>query len=131
MKGYLEHLGEEHIQEVIFRQKNERLVGDVQENKKSKVYYRQTPSLMAFPDDSVVKDPPAMPETQGIQVQSLGQEDPLEEEMETHSSILTWKIPWTEEPDRLQSKVSQRVRQDWACTHNPSVNIYWATSISL
>ena len=53
-----------------------------------------------------------MPETQGIQVQSLGQEDPLEEEMETHSSILTWKIPWTEEPDRLQSKVSQRVRQD-------------------
>ena len=109
MKGYLEHLGEEHIQEVIFKQRNERLVGDVQGNKNDKEYYRQTPSLMAFPDDSVVKDPPAMPETQGIQVQSLGQEDPLEEEMETHSSILTWKIPWTEEPDRLHSIESQRV----------------------
>ena len=38
-----------------------------------------------------------------IQVQSLGQEDPLEEEMATHSSILTWEIPWTEEPGELQS----------------------------
>ena len=43
------------------------------------------------------------------QVQSLNQEDPLEEEMATHSSILAWKIPWTEEPDRLQSMGSQRV----------------------
>ena len=76
------------------------------------MYYRQSPSLMAFPDDSGIKDLPAVQETQGIQVQSMGQEDPLEGEMATHSSILTWKIPWTEEPDRLQSKVSQRVRQD-------------------
>ena len=112
MKGYLGHLGQEHIQEVIFKQRNERLIGDVQENKKGKVYYRQSPSLMAFPDDSGIKDLPAVQETQGIQVQSMGQEDPLEGEMATHSSILTWKIPWTEEPDRLQSKVSQRVRQD-------------------
>ena len=46
---------------------------------------------------------------QEMQVQSLGQEDPLEEEMSTHSSILAWKIPWTEEPGRLQSMGSQRV----------------------
>ena len=43
------------------------------------------------------------------EVQSLGQEDPLEEEMATHSSILAWKIPWTEEPGGLQSMGSQRV----------------------
>ena len=47
-------------------------------------------------------------------VWSLGQEDPLEEEMATHSSILAWKIPWTEEPGWLQSMYSQRIRYDWA-----------------
>ena len=47
-------------------------------------------------------------------VQSLGQEDPLEKEMATHSSIHAWKIPWTEEPGGLQSMGSQRVGQDWA-----------------
>ena len=46
------------------------------------------------------------------QVQSLGQEDPLEKEMVTHSSILAWKIPWTEEPGRLQSTGLQRVGHD-------------------
>ena len=51
-------------------------------------------------------NPPAVKETQ---VRSLGREDPLEEEMATHSSILAWKIPWTEEPGGLQSKGSQRV----------------------
>ena len=45
-------------------------------------------------------------------VQSLGQEDPLEKEMETHSSTLAWKIPWTEEPGRLQSMGSRRVGHD-------------------
>ena len=45
-------------------------------------------------------------------VQSLGQEDPLEKEMTTHSSILAWKIPWTEEPGGPQSMGSQRVRHD-------------------
>ena len=45
-------------------------------------------------------------------VRSLGQEDSLEKEMATHSSILAWKIPWTEEPGGLQSKGSQRVRRD-------------------
>ena len=47
-------------------------------------------------------------------VQSLGQEDLLEKEMATHSSILAWKIPWTEEPGRLQSMGPQRVGQDRA-----------------
>ena len=46
------------------------------------------------------------------QVQSLGWKDPLEKEMETHSSTLAWKIPWTEEPGRLQSMGSQRVGHD-------------------
>ena len=47
-----------------------------------------------------------------IQVRSLGWEDPLEEGMETHSSTLAWRIPWTEEPGRLQSIGSQRVEHD-------------------
>ena len=51
---------------------------------------------------------------QGAWVQSLGWEDPLEKEMATHASILIWEIPWTEEPDGLQSMVSQRVRHDIA-----------------
>ena len=49
----------------------------------------------------------------GGAVSSLGWEDPLEEEMETHSSILVWKIPWTEEPGGLQFMGLQRVRHDW------------------
>ena len=48
----------------------------------------------------------------GDWVQSLGQEDLLEKEMATHSSIIAWKIPWMEEPGRLQSMRSQRVRHD-------------------
>ena len=51
-----------------------------------------------------VKNPPAIQETQ---VQSLGQEDPLEKEMATHSSILAWRAPWTEKPGGLQSTGSQ------------------------
>ena len=57
----------------------------------------------------MVRNPPAGRETW---VQSLGREDPLEEEMATHSSILAWEIPWTEEPGRLPSKGSHRVRHD-------------------
>ena len=57
----------------------------------------------------MVKLPPAMQETQ---VQCLGQEDPLEKEMGTHSSILAWRIPWAEEPGGLQSIESQRVGHD-------------------
>ena len=57
----------------------------------------------------MVKNLPAMQETQ---VQTLDQEDPLEKGMATHSSILAWKIPSTEEPSELQSMGSQRVRDD-------------------
>ena len=52
-----------------------------------------------------------------MQIRSLVQEDPLEEEMATRSSILAWRIPWTEELGGLQSMESQRVRQDFARTH--------------
>ena len=60
----------------------------------------------------MVKNPPANEETQDTQVRSLYREDPLEEEMATHSSILALRIPWTEEPGGLQSMGLQRVRQD-------------------
>jgi len=53
-----------------------------------------------------------MPGVQKTQVRSLGQEDPLEKRMATHSSILAWRTSWTEEPGGLQSMVSQRVRHD-------------------
>ena len=56
------------------------------------------------------KESPAMWE---IQVRFLGQEDPMEEGMAIHSSILAWRIPWTEEPGRLKSMWSQRVGHDW------------------
>ena len=59
----------------------------------------------------MVKRLPTMWETR---VRSLGQEDPLDKEMATHSSILAWKIPWMEEPGRLHSMGSQRVGHDWA-----------------
>ena len=60
----------------------------------------------------MVKNLPAMQETQETQVRSLGREDPLEEDMATHSSILAWRVPWTEEPDGLLSIGSQRVGCD-------------------
>ena len=53
-----------------------------------------------------------LPTTRETRVQSLGQEDLLEMEMVTHSSILAWKIPWTEKPGRLQAMGSRRVRHD-------------------
>ena len=57
-----------------------------------------------------VKNPPAIQETQ---FQSLGREDPPEEGMAAHSSVLAWEIPWTEEPGGLQSRGSQRVVHNW------------------
>ena len=67
---------------------------------------------MAFPRGSDRKESTC--NAGGSQVRSQGQEDPLEGGMATHSSILAWRIPWTEEPDRLQSMESQRVGYDWA-----------------
>ena len=60
----------------------------------------------------MVKSLPANAGDVEMQVQSLGREDPLEEGMATHSSILTWRIPWTEELGRLQSMGSHRVGHD-------------------
>ena len=54
---------------------------------------------------------------QGTQVWPLGQEGPLEKEMATHSGILAWRTPWTEEPGELQSMKLQRVRYDWTHVH--------------
>ena len=69
------------------------------------------PSLVAH----TVKNPPTMRETW---VWSLGWDEPLEEGMATHSSILAWRIPWTEEPGGIQSMGSQRVRHNWATKHS-------------
>ena len=75
------------------------------------VYRKSMHTMIPFSDymgflvTQTVKNPPAIQETQ---VWSLGQEDPLEKEMEAHSSILAWQIPWTEEPGRLQSIGSQK-----------------------
>ena len=59
-----------------------------------------------------IKNRPAMQEMQETWVRSLGREDPLEEGMATHSSILAWRIPWIEDPGRLWSMGSQRFRHD-------------------
>ena len=76
---------------------------------KHMIYFK----FMGFPRGSAVKNLPAMQEAQQeLQVQSLGREDPLEEEMATHSSTLAWRIPRMEEPGGLQSMGSLRVGHD-------------------
>ena len=77
-------------------------------------------NIWAFLVAQAVKHLPAMWETC---VWSLGQEDPLEKEMETHSRTLAWKIPWTEEPGRLQSMGSQGVGHNWD-TSLTFINLY-------
>ena len=85
----------------------------------------------------MIKNLPAEQEMQETWVQSLGQEDPLEEEMATHSSILAWEIPLTEEPGGLQSMVSQKSRMQlstWPCAEiktvifTPSLLWWWSFS---
>ena len=70
------------------------------------------------PGGSVVKNLPANAGDTGGGIWCLGQEDPLEEDMATHSSIIAWEISWTEEPDGLQSMGAQRVRHDWATEYS-------------
>ena len=74
----------------------------------------------------------SLPATQETQVRSLGQEDPLEQEMATHSSIHAWKTPWREESDRLQSVGLHRVKHDWAANsmRAPS-SLWWRHSLPL
>ena len=75
------------------------------------LFYAQKLAQECSQKAQMVKNLPAMQETQ---VQSLGPEDLLEKGMATHSSILAWRIPCTEEPGGLQSRGSQRFRHDWA-----------------
>ena len=75
-----------------------------------------------FSGGSVVKNLPAVQKLQEMWVQSLSQKDSLEEGMATHYSILAWRIPWTEEPDELQSIGLHRVNStDWLSTHTPLI----------
>ena len=85
--------------------------------------FRERPSVLVitcgvgtgFPGSSVVKYAPATQETQETRVQSLHWKDPLQKEMATHSSILAWEIPWTEEPDGLDRPWDhERVQHDLA-----------------
>ena len=83
-------------------------------------YYRD------IPNGAAVKNPPAV-EMEETHVRPLGQDDPLEEEMATHSNILAWEIPWTEEPGGLQFIGSQRIRHNWVTehTHTPNYYVLW------
>ena len=72
-----------------------------------------------------------LPTIQGTPVQSLGRENSMEEGMATHSSILTWEIPWTEEPGRLQSMGSQGVGQDWATNNSHPSTPKWKQALWL
>ena len=76
---------------------------------------------VAFSGGSVVKNPPASAEGVRDSGSTLGQEDPLEEEMVTHSTILAWKVPWTEKPGGLQSMGS--VRHNWATKQQQQINL--------
>ena len=82
---------------------------------KKRIRYKQNPKertrLIDFATSQMVKHLPTIRETR---IWSLGREDPLEKEMEIYSSTLAWKIPWMEEPVRLQSMGLQRVRHNWA-----------------
>ena len=80
-----------------------------------------------FPGGSMVKNLHAKQE---IQVWSLGWEDPLEKEITTHSNILAWEIPWTEEPGGLQSTELQWVRLDWATKPPPPPIHFFMTQIT-
>ena len=89
-------------------------------NSETCVWFPGSILLMRFLVAQMVNNLPAMQETQ---VQSLGQEDSLEEGMAMHSSILAWRISWTEKPGRVQSMGSQRVGHDWAINTHVQRNV--------
>ena len=72
---------------------------------------------------SAVKNPLSMQETQETWLPSLGQEDPLEKEMATHSNILAWRIPWTEDPGRLKHMVLLKNEGNYASLDHPELAI--------
>ena len=83
-----------------------------------------------FPSSSVVKNLPAMQETQETRVQLLGREEPLEKGMATHSSILAWRIPWAEEPGGLHTVHGVTKSHDWSnwvctCSINGTTKPKW------
>ena len=78
----------------------------------------------------MVKNLPAMQEIQETQVQSLGWEDPLEKGKATHSSILAWRVLWTEESGGLQSMGSRRVGHDWATNTSTCTFIVFHTAVA-
>ena len=87
-------------------------LGTVQEETRVSLY--SLPLLAELQSSLVAQRINHLPAMRETQVRSLGWEDPLEKEMATHSSILVWRSPWTEEPGRLQSTGLQRVGHDWA-----------------
>ena len=98
-------------------------------------YWCPYPFHQGFPGGSEVK---ASAWNAGDPGSSLGWEDPLEKEMATHSSTLAWRIPWREEPGRLQSMGSQRVGHDWATSLSlspfplaPPLSSIWASALLL
>ena len=93
------------------------------------IFFSGNPKIPpGFPDGSSVKNPPAVWETW---VQSLGWEDPLEKEMATHSSILAWEIPRTEEPGGLQSMGLQRVGHDLVIKPPPLETKIWVLAVEV
>ena len=89
-------------------------------------HFRQNEDLETFPGFPSGSDGKESACSQEIQVQSLGQEDPLEKGMAAHSCILAWKTPWTEELGGLQFMGSQRVAQDWVTnTHTYTQKLSW------
>ena len=96
------------------------------------VSINMTCSELSFSSSSVLKNLPAMQETQGTRLWSLSREDPLEEGMTTHSSIFAWRIPGKEEPEGLWSIGSQSVGHNWSdwahvytCSESRKSNYIW------
>ena len=87
--------------------------GRKESDKTEAILHTRTASIRDLLHGSVVKNSPAMQELQKMQFQSLGWEDPKEEETATHSSILAWRIPWTVEPGMLQYIRSHRMGDNW------------------
>ena len=96
---------EQQKQNVRLETFSKKLVASLELMRSHKYICLSRAGLRASPMALAVKNPPAV---QQMQVQSLGQEDPMKEEIETHSSILVWKISWTEEPGELQSIGSKK-----------------------
>ena len=97
----------------------------LKENWGSEFYKQVVKAFQVFPDGSVVKNPPA---NAGDTDSIPGLRRSLEKEMATHSSITAWRIPWIEEPGRLQSMVWQSVGHDWDTSLQDNLPRFWSIS---